>query len=93
MTLFFQIRSEKNTVYHFKNMAPSISTLRRNYPDLLLEIPNPTRFRRAALERHNQAIRERRNQAQRIQRANARAVSFLSNFLIILWKIRFQISS
>ena len=53
-------------------MAPSISTLRRNYPDLLLEIPNPTRFRRAALERHNQANREIRAQQQRVRRENAR---------------------
>ena len=74
-------------------MAPSISTLRRNYPDLLLEIPNPTRFRRAALERHNQANREIRAQQQRVRRenarenirANAREVSFLALNLIKLY--------
>jgi hypothetical protein len=53
-------------------MAPSISTLRRNYPELLLEIPDRVRFRRIALERYNLAIRERRNLGARIRRANAR---------------------
>ena len=64
-------------------MAPSISTLRRHYPELLLEIPDQGKFRRAALERYNLAIRQRRAHAQRIRRknakeniiANARAVS------------------
>ena len=53
-------------------MAPSISTLRRNYPGLLQEIPDHARFRRIALERYNQAQRERRANSQRIRRANAR---------------------
>ena len=75
-------------------MAPSIRTLRRRFPGLLLEIPDPTRFRRIALERYNQALREQRAHAQRIRRenareniiANARTVSLL---YFIMNKLRF----
>ena len=41
--------------------APSISTLRARYPELLIEIPDRLRFRRAAIARYNEERRLLRN--------------------------------